>query len=270
MGGFSPLYSKNLRKWGKGRKATDRCLTLGGKIRYAGSEVRRMAAIHSNLRGLRQRRGLTQEAVARKMGLARQAVSSHESGRTQPDLNTLLRYAEVYGVSAQEILYGSGRGEARERQLRRLALAAWLTLTLGALLQSGLLWAANQFLAVPEGVLDAAARETLARRMDLLRFQQGIETTVLVLFGLLSLLLLAAALRMERPLPGLRRWRYLALLAGGAAGAALPWAVTDPLFGVANYTVTPTEQLLWAAILVLVSLAGDGYRLGRKKQPGRN
>ena len=40
------------------------------------------------------------------MGLTRQAVSSHESGRTQPDLETLARYGEVYGVSLQEILYG--------------------------------------------------------------------------------------------------------------------------------------------------------------------
>lgn len=226
-----------------------------------------MAAIHSHLKGLRQGRGLTQEAVAREMGLTRQAVSSHESGRTQPDLDTLLRYAQVYGVSVQEILYGGGWGEAQARQLRRRALAAWLVLTLGTLFQSGLLWAANQFLAVPEGVLDEAARETLAQRTALFRVQQGIETTTLVLFGLLSLLVLAAALRLERPLPGSRRWRYLALLAAGAAGAALPWAAADPLFGAVNYTATPTAQLLWAALLVLVSLAGDRRRRGSGGQP---
>ena len=65
-----------------------------------------MTDIHSHLKALRRARELTQEAVARQMGLTRQAVSSHESGRTQPDLETLARYGEVYGVSLQEILYG--------------------------------------------------------------------------------------------------------------------------------------------------------------------
>ena len=47
-----------------------------------------MTAIHSHLKQLRQDRGMTQETVAQRMGLTRQAVSSHESGRTRPDLDT--------------------------------------------------------------------------------------------------------------------------------------------------------------------------------------
>ena len=37
-----------------------------------------MTAIHSHLKQLRQDRGMTQETVAQRMGLTRQAVSSHE------------------------------------------------------------------------------------------------------------------------------------------------------------------------------------------------
>ena len=44
-----------------------------------------MTAIHSHLKQLRQDRGMTQETVAQRMGLTRQAVSSHESGHTRPD-----------------------------------------------------------------------------------------------------------------------------------------------------------------------------------------
>ena len=79
-----------------------------------------MAAIHGNLKQLRQSRGWTQEEVARQMALTRQAVSSHESGRTQPDLETLKRYAEVYQVSVQDILYGGGQTQRRRRRVRRL------------------------------------------------------------------------------------------------------------------------------------------------------
>ena len=62
-----------------------------------------------------------------------------------------------------------------------------------------------------------------------------------------------------------RRWKYWGLLTAGAAAAVLPWAVADPVFGIANYTVTPSAQLAWAAVLLLVSLAADAVRLRRQK-----
>ena len=66
-----------------------------------------MTDIHSHLKALRRARELTQEAVARQMGLTRQAVSSHESGRTQPDLETLERIAAAMGVAVTEVIYGA-------------------------------------------------------------------------------------------------------------------------------------------------------------------
>ena len=88
---------------------------------------------------------------AQRMGLTRQAVSSHESGRTRPDLDTLMRYAEVYDVDLHDILYGGGRPQSR--RVRLLAWAVWLDLTLCSLAQSVLLWVSNSFFPVPEGVL---------------------------------------------------------------------------------------------------------------------
>ena len=102
-----------------------------------------MTAIHSHLKQLRQDRGMTQETVAQRMGLTRQAVSSHESGRTRPDLDTLMRYAEVYDVDLHDILYGGGRPQSR--RVRLLAWAVWLDLTLCSLAQSVLLWVSNCF-----------------------------------------------------------------------------------------------------------------------------
>lgn len=222
-----------------------------------------MTAIHSHLKQLRQDRGMTQETVAQRMGLTRQAVSSHESGRTRPDLDTLMRYAEVYDVDLHDILYGGGRPQSR--RVRLLAWAVWLDLTLCSLAQSVLLWVSNSFFPVPEGVLSGEMQERLITRMALGDLHRAVEEVSLLSFGLLSLGLMAAALRMERPVGVRRRWKYCGLLTAGAAAAVLPWAVADPIFGIANYTVTPSAQLAWAAVLLLVSLAADAVRLRRQK-----
>lgn len=52
--------------------------------------------IGENLRQLRLQKGLTQEQAAAKLHITRQALSSYESQRTQPDIHMLLALAEVY------------------------------------------------------------------------------------------------------------------------------------------------------------------------------
>ncbi len=46
---------------------------------------------------VRNRAGLTQEALARKMGTTQPAVARLESGRTRPSMRTLERLAEATG-----------------------------------------------------------------------------------------------------------------------------------------------------------------------------
>ena len=60
--------------------------------------------ISQNLKDLRRLSGLTQEQVAEKVGLTRQAISSYESGRTQPDLDTL----DLTGLLAGQVTQSPG------------------------------------------------------------------------------------------------------------------------------------------------------------------
>ena len=46
--------------------------------------------IHESLRELRLSRNLTQEQVAEKLNVTRQTISSFETGRTRPDIDTLI------------------------------------------------------------------------------------------------------------------------------------------------------------------------------------
>lgn len=63
--------------------------------------------IHTTLKRIRIEKGITQEQVADKIGLTRQAISAYESGKRQPGLDILMSLAEFYNVEIEEILYGT-------------------------------------------------------------------------------------------------------------------------------------------------------------------
>lgn len=48
--------------------------------------------------------GMTQEYVAERLGVSRQAVSKWESGTSDPSTSNLLSLAKLYSVSADDIL----------------------------------------------------------------------------------------------------------------------------------------------------------------------
>ena len=77
-----------------------------------------MQAIGTNLRRLRVRAGLTQDALAGMLHVTRQTVSSWETRRTEPDLDTLLALAEALHCDATELIYGVKRNGYQQYQRR--------------------------------------------------------------------------------------------------------------------------------------------------------
>lgn len=65
--------------------------------------------IGKNIKKLREKKKLTQEEMAVKLDVTRQAVSNWETEKTQPDIETLHRIAQVLDVSVEEIIYGVQR-----------------------------------------------------------------------------------------------------------------------------------------------------------------
>ena len=64
--------------------------------------------IGRNCRRLRQRAGLTQEDLAERLHVTRQAVSAWETEKNRLDAETLVVLAEALGADVQELLYGPG------------------------------------------------------------------------------------------------------------------------------------------------------------------
>ncbi len=60
--------------------------------------------IASRLVDLRKKQGLSQEELAARLGISRQAVSKWERAESSPDTDNLIALAELYGVSLDELL----------------------------------------------------------------------------------------------------------------------------------------------------------------------
>ena len=60
--------------------------------------------LKENLRILRNLNGYSQEQIAEKIEISRQAYAKWENGQTTPDLEKAARLAEVYGVTIDSLL----------------------------------------------------------------------------------------------------------------------------------------------------------------------
>lgn len=86
--------------------------------------------IAERLAARRKLAGLSQEALAEKLGVSRQAVSKWERSESSPDTDNLIALAKLYGVSLDELLYvdesieDDVAFEAADRAEARIAKAA--------------------------------------------------------------------------------------------------------------------------------------------------
>lgn len=60
--------------------------------------------IAQRLAAMRREKGYSQEALASKLGLSRQAVSKWERAESQPDTGNLIALADLYGVTLDELV----------------------------------------------------------------------------------------------------------------------------------------------------------------------
>ena len=76
---------------------------LGGRMELHMSEV------SNSIKKLRQEKKLSQEELAEKLYVTRQAVSNWENGKTHPDIDTITKLANIFDVSVERIIYGKAK-----------------------------------------------------------------------------------------------------------------------------------------------------------------
>ena len=65
-----------------------------------------MANISKNIKQIRIKNKMTQEELAEALFVTRQTISNYETGKSNPDIETILKIAEVFKVDANTVIYG--------------------------------------------------------------------------------------------------------------------------------------------------------------------
>lgn len=97
-----------------------------------------MKDISKRIHQLRQQSGMTQEELANRLHVTRQAVSNWENRKTRPDIDTLEALAQVFEINVTQLIYGDDPPLSRKSRwlptaVYGSAVAAWLLLAFFAL-----------------------------------------------------------------------------------------------------------------------------------------
>ena len=145
------------------------------------------------LKQLRKEKGLTQEELAEKFYTSSRTVSRWETGKTMPDLNSLIELADFYDVDIREIIDGERKEKNMEKEtketlqkvaeyaeeenkrlnnrLRTMLLISGLLLTLCALLSTN-------------GVIESPLRSILTEEFcdGMLSFSHGFTIVTIFIY----------------------------------------------------------------------------------------
>lgn len=81
------------------------------------------ATMADRLIARRKAAGLSQEALADRLGVSRQAVSKWERVESSPDTDNLIALAALYGITLDELLYGDPHADAAEKDHEHVSVS---------------------------------------------------------------------------------------------------------------------------------------------------
>lgn len=65
---------------------------------------------------LRKKHGLSQEELAERLGVSRQAISKWERSEASPDTDNLIALAKLYGLSLDDLIYGEKKTDDNKKE----------------------------------------------------------------------------------------------------------------------------------------------------------
>lgn len=209
-------------------------------------------SIHQNLRQLREQCKMTQEQVAQKVGITRQALSGYEGGRTRPDIEMLLSLASVYGTDLDGILYGQERRLQAMRPVRITAAVLFGVLTALTVLSGCFLMIANRYYPLPLGQVSSQMMPVLNTHIGLNDACEFCESLILaVVFPGLSVLLCCKG---TAYVSFHAKLLYAASMGCTLLAVSCLFALLDPVFTLARYAASP----LWVTAACAGFLLIDG------------
>jgi transcriptional regulator with XRE-family HTH domain len=92
-----------------------------------------VSSIAKHIKKLRLQNKMTQEEMAGRLFVTRQTVSNWETGKSQPDIDTLMAIAETLHTDTTTLIYGPPPPADRKKEIRRLIIAGGILLILACL-----------------------------------------------------------------------------------------------------------------------------------------
>lgn len=81
------------------------------------------------IREIRRKCGLTMKELGERVGVSESAISQYETGKRQPDYETLLRIAEYFGVTTDYLLGNESEEPSQQKERKvtdsELMFALW-------------------------------------------------------------------------------------------------------------------------------------------------
>ena len=89
-----------------------------------------MANIGKNIKQLRTMQNMTQDQLAEALHVTRQTVSNYETGKSQPDVDTIVRLSERLHADPNALIYGIPVPPERKREYVQTAITVGVALAL--------------------------------------------------------------------------------------------------------------------------------------------
>lgn len=215
-----------------------------------------MSDIHKNLKQLRIAKNFTQEEVAGKIGVTRQAISSYESGRTQPGIDLLMKFAEIYEVELKEVLYGK---RSTNIEMKRIKVIAAITISLWLIfriMDIVLTFISHTVYAVEKGAVSDSMPGVLDmhfKYLDAADLFEGLSYDALLLGGLVLLVL---DLIMKNPINMKDKWKNLCILSGISILIGVIGTIMVPLYR-GNFMLTARFSIYIMVLFMIVDVIGQ-------------
>lgn len=81
--------------------------------------------IGDKLKNKRNEAGLSQEVLAERIGVSRQTISNWENNRSYPDIGSVLRLSDLYGISLDELLKEDTNMRKHVEEIAKLPMRWW-------------------------------------------------------------------------------------------------------------------------------------------------
>ncbi len=194
--------------------------------------------INDNLRGLRQSRNLTQDQVAEKLNVTRQTVSSYESGRTRPDIDTLVRYCEIFGIELESLIYGYDKELKANRRIKIVAIINFALLVTLATVGSLFFYLSNRYFIKPYGMVKEAILDYFQTMLTLQNVWKILDKLVLLLSLLGFILLFIMLIIGKNGISTKEKLIYTFALSAALLIIPVAFGLADPIYSPQEYVLT--------------------------------